>query len=182
MGSSDTVLLRRLGSDPGGEAMRTLYRMYGGELYGFACHQLGDRGQAEDLVQEVFTRVWRHAGDFDPERASFRTWLYRITRNAIVDQRRRAAVRPGPPPAEAPDEPAIEDREIETALLRWQVSAALGRLTPDHRQVIQLAYFESLTLREVAERTGLPLGTVKSRAFFALRNLRLAFDEMEAGP
>ena len=69
--------------------MRALYRTYGSELYGFAMSCLGDRGQAEELVQEVFTRVWRHAGSYDPEKASFRTWLYGIARNAIIDLKRR---------------------------------------------------------------------------------------------
>ena len=75
--------------------MRSLYRTYGGELYGFALNCLGDRGLAEEVVQDVFTRVWRHAESFDPGRASFRTWIYGITRNAIIDIERRRAVRPG---------------------------------------------------------------------------------------
>ena len=79
--------------------MRALYRLYGGELYGFSLNALGDRGAAEEIVQEVFLRAWRHAGRYDPRRAAVRTWLYQIARNAIIDSRRRAAVRPGLPHA-----------------------------------------------------------------------------------
>ena len=161
--------------------MRALYRTYGGELYGFSLKCLGDRGQAEELVQEVFTRVWRHADSFDPERASFRTWLYGIARNAIVDVKRRQSVRPALALHEPDEQPQV-DASFEHALLSWQVSAALERLTPDHRQVIRLAHFQGLTLREISEQTGIPLGTVKSRTSYALRALRLAFEEMEVEP
>jgi RNA polymerase sigma-70 factor (ECF subfamily) len=161
------------------DSMRALYRAYGPELYGFAVTALGDRGLAEELVQEVFTRVWRKADSYDPSRASFRTWLYGIARNAIIDQKRRASVRPALAAHEVDtDEQGGLDRSLEQALLRWQVSAALDRLTPEHRQVIRLAHFQGLTLREIADRTGIPLGTVKSRTSYALRGLRLALEEM----
>ena len=159
--------------------MRALYRTYGPELYGFAVSALGDRGLAEELVQEVFTRVWRKADSYDPDRASFRTWLYGIARNAIIDLKRRAAVRPALAAHDvADDERGETDASFEQTLLRWQVGAALERLTPEHRQVIGLAHFQGLTLREIAELTGIPLGTVKSRTSYALRGLRLALEEM----
>ena len=91
---TDAQLLARISSDATGEALRALYRAYAGELYGFALNALGDRGTAEEVVQEVFTRAWRHAEAYDPTRGSVRTWLYQIARHAIIDTRRRAAVRP----------------------------------------------------------------------------------------
>src|SRR3954452_11412284 len=91
---SDAQLMERLRGDATGEALRALYRAYSGELYGFALNSLGERGAAEEIVQEVFTRAWRHAGSYDPGRGSVRTWLYQITRHAIIDARRRASVRP----------------------------------------------------------------------------------------
>jgi RNA polymerase sigma-70 factor (ECF subfamily) len=173
------AMLKSLQTAGSEESMRALYRTYGPELYGFAVSALGDRGQAEELVQEVFTRVWRKADSFDPDRASFRTWLYGIARNAIIDQKRRASVRPALAAHEVDDdERGTADASFEQALLRWQVSAALERLTPEHRQVIRLAHFQGLTLREIAEVTGIPLGTVKSRTSYALRGLRLALEEM----
>src|ERR687884_1217469 len=114
------AMLKTLQINQTEDSMRALYRTYGSELYGFAVSALGDRGQAEELVQEVFTRVWRHAESFDPERASFRTWLYGIARNAIIDLKRRQAVRPAlAAHAETEDQqPAAEDNAFERALLR----------------------------------------------------------------
>src|ERR671926_293995 len=99
------ALLKSLQSARSEDTMRALYRTYGGELYGFALSYLGDRGHAEELVQDVFTRVWRHAHSFDPDKASFRTWLYGIARNAIIDLKRRQSVRPALAPQDASDEP-----------------------------------------------------------------------------
>jgi RNA polymerase sigma-70 factor, ECF subfamily len=179
--AEDAVLVDRLRSDETGEAMRALYRLYGGELYGFTLNALGDRGAAEEIVQEVFLRAWRHAGSYDRERAAVRTWLYQIARNAIIDSRRRAAVRPGLPQHEPLDE-REGGASLEQAMLGWQVAAALERLTPDHRQMIRMAQFRGLTMREIAAHTGLPLGTVKSRTWYALRSLRLVLEEMGVTP
>src|SRR5689334_25419205 len=88
------AMLKSLQTEQTEESMRALYRTYGSELYGFAVSALGDRGQAEELVQEVFTRVWRHAESYDPDKASCRTWLYGIARNAITDMKRRQSVPP----------------------------------------------------------------------------------------
>jgi RNA polymerase sigma-70 factor, ECF subfamily len=177
----ETALVRQLRHDPAGEAMRALYRAHGGELYGFAVNALGDSGRAEEVVQEVFTRAWQHAGRYDPARASVRTWLYGIARNAVIDARRRGAARPPLAPADAPER-ASEDPSLDEALLRWQVSAALQQLSPAHRQVVRLVHFQGLSVREAAHALGIPEGTVKSRTSYALRSLRLILDEMEAQP
>jgi RNA polymerase sigma-70 factor (ECF subfamily) len=131
-------------------------------------------------VQEVFTRAWRNADSYDPARGSVRTWLYQIARHAIIDMRRRAAVRP--PLARELDEPEAAGDAIEQAMLGWQVAAALERLTPEHRQMVRLAHFQGLSVREIAERCGLPPGTVKSRTWYALRSLRLVLEEMGVVP
>jgi RNA polymerase sigma-70 factor (ECF subfamily) len=93
--ATDAQLIERLRTDATGEALRELYRTYSGELFGFAYNALGERGVAEELVQEVFTRAWRHAERYDPERASVRTWLYQIARHAIIDARRSRCTSPG---------------------------------------------------------------------------------------
>jgi RNA polymerase sigma-70 factor, ECF subfamily len=179
MAPSDATLVERLPRDDSGDELRELYRRYSGQLFGFACNALGDRELAEEVVQDVFARAWRHADDYDRRRASVRTWLYTIARNRVVDARRRAAVRPEVAGAAEPESPAELDRTLEQAVLRWQVAAALARLSPEHREVIRLAHYGGLTLREIAERQGIPLGTVKSRTSYALRSLRLILDEME---
>jgi RNA polymerase sigma-70 factor, ECF subfamily len=178
---SDATLVERLPLDDSGDKLRELYRRYSGELYGFALNALTDRELAEEVVQDVFARAWRRAADYDPRRGSVRTWLYAITRNRIIDARRRAAVRPGLAQHEAEELPAELDSELEQAVLRWQMAAALTRLSPEHREVIRLAHYGGLTLREISERKGIPLGTVKSRTSYAMRTLRLILDEMEVG-
>ncbi|WP_249010582.1 RNA polymerase sigma factor [Conexibacter sp. DBS9H8] len=164
------------------EATRALYRTYGAELYGFAVRRLGDAGLAEELVQDVFTRAWHHSDRYEPARASVRTWLYAIARNALIDAERRRGRRPPVQPGEHPGDPADPDEPIETALLRHQIHLAVSRLTADHRQVIQLVHFRGLSLVEVAELTHLPVGTVKSRLHYASANLRLALQELEVLP
>ena len=144
---TDAQLLARISSDATGEALRALYRAYAGELYGFALNALGDRGTAEEVVQEVFTRAWRHAEAYDPTRGSVRTWLYQIARHAIIDTRRRAAVRPALALHEPRDEQDPEGLSIERAMLGWQVAGALEKLTPEHRQVIRLAHVQGLSVR-----------------------------------
>ncbi len=178
---TDALLLDRLATDESGDAMRALYRHYGGELFGFALNALGDRGAAEEIVQEVFLRAWRSAASYDPEKSAVRTWLFQITRHAIIDARRRASVRPALPRHEA-DTEAEGGPTLEQSMLGWQVAAALERLSPEHRQMIRMAQFRGLTMREIAEHTGLPVGTVKSRTWYALRSLRLVLEEMGVVP
>jgi RNA polymerase sigma-70 factor (ECF subfamily) len=179
---TDAQLMERLQVDATGDALRALYRTYAGELLGFALNALGERGAAEEIVQEVFTRAWRHADRYDPARGSVRTWLYQIARHAIIDSRRRAAVRPALAHAEPLLEPGTGGDAIEQAMLGWQVAAALERLTPEHRQMIRLAHFQGLSVREIADRCELPVGTVKSRTWYALRSLRLVLEEMGVVP
>ena len=182
MPPTDPELLERIEDDRTGESLRTLYRRYSDELYGFAYQALGDRGAADEVVQDVFTSVWRNAHTYDEGRGSFRTWVYRIARNAVIDKRRRRAVRPALSVyEETPDnEKGALDESIEQAALRWQVAAALARLTPEHREVVRLAHYGGMTMREIAEAKGLPIGTIKSRTWYAMRSLCLALDETEA--
>jgi RNA polymerase sigma-70 factor (ECF subfamily) len=185
MPTDEAQLMERLRSDSTGEALRTLYRAYAGELLGFALNALSDRETAEEIVQETFTRAWRHAERYEPARGSVRTWLYQIARNAIIDQRRRTSARPTIARG-AEDEDRLEDiaggPSVEQAMLGWQVAAALDRLTPEHRQVIRMAHVRGMSVREIAQACGLPEGTVKSRTWYALRSLRLVLDEMGVAP
>jgi RNA polymerase sigma-70 factor, ECF subfamily len=173
----DEILVRRIAS--GDErALSGLYDRYAGLVYGTGMRYLGDRETSEELVQDVFTSVWKNAAGFDPMRASFATWVYRITRNRATDliRRRKARVRT------IAGEPLFEPGEIDPSgeLSRnFDVAAALARLTPVHREVLVLAYFHGFSQREISDRTATPLGTVKSRTTAALRALRetMRFDE-----
>ncbi len=156
----------------GEEGARALYRAYGDELYRFALTRTRDPALAEEIVQDTILRAWRHEESFDPERASQRTWLFEIARNLTTDAYRRRRVRPvmvngtAVPESEQPGDPYNE------AVDRWQIESALARLRPEHREVIQLVHYEGLSLVQAAARAQVPVGTVKSRCFYALRSLR----------
>ena len=174
-GVEDQVLVRRVASGDQ-RALSALYDRYAGLIYGSGMRYLGDRGLAEDLVQDVFTSVWRNAAGFDPARASFSTWVYRITRNRATDliRRRKARVRT------VEGDPFFESGEEDpsgTLSRSFDVAAALSRLSPVHREVLVLAYFEGFSQSEISRHTDTPLGTVKSRTTAALRALHDILDE-----
>ncbi len=172
-GATDEALILRVAGSGDERALSELYDRYGGLIYGAGIRYLGDRTLAEDLVQDVFVSVWRHAASFDPSRAGFATWVYRITRNRATDlaRRRRARVRNVAPVAEgALPEPG--EGGTEEILHAFDVIGALSDLSPVHREVLVLAYFRGLSQREISHLTGTPLGTVKSRTTAALRAAR----------
>ena len=175
---SDEQLMSRLGGPELDAALSTLYDRYSRTVYGVGLKILGNRSLAEELVQDVFLKVWRSSHTFDPSRASFSTWLYRVTRSAAIDLYRKRASRVHPVPegesylATARD-PAEDPQEVvDESWLSWRVSRALEALDEPHREVIELAYFGGLSQREISERTGVPLGTVKSRTASAFKTLR----------
>lgn len=160
-------------------AMGELYDRYAGPLYGFARRRLRDPDLAEELVQRVMTKLWRLAGTYDGSRASVRTWVFMIARSAVIDLQRRNDNRT---PVVWSDDPPDTTDELDLLLRAEAVRAALERLSPPHREVLELAYFRGLTQRQVAATLGLPLGTIKSRTYYALKALRLACDELEVTP
>ena len=141
-------------------------------IYGTGTRYLGDRTLAEGLVQDVFLLVWRNAAGFDSSRASFATWVYRITRNRITDlvPRRRARVRTVAPVFEEAFSYAGDD--AEEIWRSFNVVGARSEFVPTQREVLVLAYFRGLSQREISDHTGVPLGTVKSRTTAALRATR----------
>jgi RNA polymerase sigma-70 factor, ECF subfamily len=165
----DEELIRRV-AEGDYLALSELYDRYSRPVYATGIRVLGDTSLAEDLVQDAFMSVWRAAGSFDPGRASFATWLYRIARNRAVDLNRRRRVRP----LSAGEEPLRSvsgGPEPEVGADGWDVARALSRIPDEHREVLTLAYFEGLSQREISRRTGIPLGTIKSRTTSALRRL-----------
>jgi RNA polymerase sigma-70 factor (ECF subfamily) len=159
-------------------AIAALYDRYGRTVFGVGLKILGDRSMAEELVQEVFLKVWRSSSTFDSARGSFSTWLYRVTRSVALDLYRKRArrVRPvsdGDPHLDsARDQSAGPQEVVDESWLSWRVSRALEVLDAPHREVIDLAYFSGLSQREISERTGVPLGTVKTRTASAYKSLR----------
>ena len=176
---SDEQLMDRLDSPELDSALSVLYDRYNRTVYGVGMKILGgDYSLAEELVQDVFLKVWRSSKTFDPSRAGFSTWLYRVTRSAAIDLYRKRAHKVHPvseresyldtvrDPSEGPQE------VVDESWLSWRVSRALEVLDTPHREVIELAYFGGLSQREISEQTGAPLGTVKSRTASAFKSLR----------
>jgi RNA polymerase sigma-70 factor, ECF subfamily len=160
--------------------LRAAHRAHAGELFRFALRRLGDRGAAEDVVQEVFLRAWRAAGTFDRSRVGLRAWLFAIARNVVVDFARRRAVRPVQPIAAETlvAMAGADDGFDDTAVTAWTVEEALHRLTDEHRTAIVETYLKGRSYTEVAAELGVPIGTVRTRVFYGLKSLRLAMEEM----
>lgn len=177
---ADEEILHTLRAGDSDHSMRVLLRTYGGAIYGFALKRLGDAGLAEEVVQEVMVRVWRSADSFDERRGSFRNWLYQIATNVVIDMHRRRGSRPVL--TELTGEPAAETGSLEEEMERWQLHMVIANLRPEHREVIALVHFEGLKLREAAEQLRIPVGTVKSRCYYALESLRIALEEQGLAP
>jgi RNA polymerase sigma-70 factor (ECF subfamily) len=163
------------------EGVRTVYAAHGAELYRFALRSLGDPGLAEEAVQETFLRAWQAADRFDERLGSLRTWLFAIVRNVVIDLSRARAARPAVHDTRgAPviDLGAFEESEIDRALAAWQVEEALRRLGDEHRIVLVEVHYKGRPYAEVAADLGIPVGTVKSRVFYALQAMRLALEEL----
>jgi RNA polymerase sigma-70 factor (ECF subfamily) len=177
-GLSDEQLMTNLDGPEVEGAISTLYERYSRTVFGVGIKILGDRSLAEELVQEVFLKVWRSSGTFDPSRGSFSTWLYRVTRSVALDLYRKRARRVRPVPdgamhiATTRDPSAGPQEVVDESWLSWRMSRALEMLDAPHREVIELAHFEGLSQREISERTGVPLGTVKTRTASAYKSLR----------
>ena len=156
-----------------GGAFAELYDRYRRAAYGLAVRVVKDGALAEDAVQEGFLAVWKSARTFDPSRAQPSTWILTLVHRRCVDlvrrqQRRRAE------PLEGIPEPAEDSTELraEVAFERERLAMALAQLSDGQRELLELAYFGGLTQSQLAERLGLPLGTIKSRMFTGLGRLR----------
>ncbi len=158
------------------EAISELWRAHGTALLRFALKlTLGNKQRAEDIVQEALLRAWRHPEVVGTGHNAIRPWLFTVTRRIAIDMwRARARF----------EEQVIDDRHlelpdsaerIEQAVTALDVRAALAKLSTEHRQVIVEMYYHGRSGPETAEVLGIPVGTVKSRAYYALRQLRHAF-------
>ncbi|GIW04702.1 MAG: DNA-directed RNA polymerase sigma-70 factor [Thermomicrobiales bacterium] len=170
-------------------ALAAFYDRYGRLAFALAFRVLGDRGAAEDVVQEAFLNVWKHADRYQRGRGSAQPWLMSIVHNAAVDRRRGRSGRAmselsldaangyaGWRVPEQDDPFLAAARNFDAALVRSLLSA----LPEEQREAIELAYFGGMSHHEIAERTGQPLGTVKSRLRLGLRKLREALSEHPA--
>lgn len=161
------------------EAMvRALYRQYGAPLMAFAVRLTGgDRRWAEDVVQETLVRAWRNLPELRTDSGSLMPWLATVARRVVIDDRRRAGTRPLDTVEDAGDRAAPVAAEDERLLREIVVTEAMMSLSPAHRQVLTETFLLDRTLQEAAEAIGVPVGTVKSRVYYAMRALRVALEE-----
>ena len=174
MVSSDDMLVSAIRSGDG-HAMTQLYERYSPIVYSVALRVLGDTGAAEDILQEVFMRLWRSPDTFDATRGSLPGWLAVITRNRAIDSLRKRR-----PEAEITDVVVSIEPDLAGAA-EWsrtleKIRATLGGMPLPQRSALEMAFFEGLTHTEIAEKTGEPLGTIKTRIRAGLLTLRKAFN------
>jgi RNA polymerase sigma-70 factor, ECF subfamily len=171
---TDGELIARVG-DGDANAFELLYRRYSRPVFALALRRLGDRGRAEDAVQETFASIWRSAESYRRERGPGAPWLYAVARNAIVDRRRTLGAPAAEAVEEASDEPGPDER-AEASWTAWRIHRALAELPEQERRLIELAYWGGLSQSEIAEFLDIPLGTVKTRTRSALSRLADALE------
>jgi len=154
-----------------------LYREYRNPLMSFVLRLTGgDRQQAEDVVQETMVRAWRQASSLDLGGESLMPWLATVARRIVIDERRRRLARPAETGDSMLEKASVAD-ETEDLLRKIAVSEAMKALSPAHREVLNETILRDRTVNQAAEVLGIPVGTVKSRVYYALRALRLVLDE-----
>jgi RNA polymerase sigma factor (sigma-70 family) len=176
------ALARRVAEGRDRMAFVELFDHFAPRLNGY-LQRLGlERGDAEDMVQEVMTVLWHKAHLFDPSKSSLATWVFRIARNRRIDAARRERSRVLDPdePMLMPTEPEAVDDELDARRRDERVRAALSVLPREQFELVQMAFFLGLSHSQIAERSGLPLGTVKSRIRLAFQRMRriLEADEL----
>jgi RNA polymerase sigma factor (sigma-70 family) len=166
------VHVQRIRDNGDKKAFAELYEHFAPRVKGFLINSGADNSMAEECAQEVMVTLWHKAHLFDPSRASVATWIFTIARNRKIDILRKQR-RPEPEdltwgPSEEPDQADVMALQQETEIL----SNALTSLPSAQRELIEQAYFGDMTHSEIAKKTGLPLGTIKSRIRLALERLR----------
>lgn len=169
---TDAVLLERIAIKDQ-QAMALLFDRHARLVYSIALRVLGDSGQAEDVMQEVFFQLWKAPGSFVGGRSSLPAWLAVVTRNRAVDVLRRRK------PSDPVEDVVLASKtnlasEVECNAMMEKVRLVLQGLPAEQQRSLEMAFFEGLTHSEIAERTGDPLGTVKTRIRSALMSLRKA--------
>ncbi|WP_149203138.1 sigma-70 family RNA polymerase sigma factor [Actinotalea subterranea] len=161
------------------DVMIALHAEHAQPLWGFVLRLTGgDRSRAEDVVQETFLRAWRSPQVLTGTSGGVRAWLFTVARHIVIDEWRSGRSRRELPTAEIPEPREPAGSATDDLLEGWLVADALARLSAEHRDVVVLCYYGGCSVAEAARRLGIPEGTVKSRTFYALRQLRLVLQEM----
>lgn len=155
------------------QALSTLYDAYGAALHGVILRVVQREELAQEVLQDTFVKIWRNAGSYDPAKSRPFTWMMNIARHAAIDMMRSAAVKyDGSIRSLDNTVYGAGHDEVRERIGDADVRDVLVRLRPEHRDLIDLAYYQGFSQQEIADRTGLPLGTVKSRTRAALLELR----------
>jgi RNA polymerase sigma-70 factor (ECF subfamily) len=174
-------LLRRVADRSDVEAFQQLYQSFGPRVKSYMMRQGADAETAEELAQETLLTVWRKAPLYAADKGSASTWIYTIARNLRIDRLRRET--PWQELPEGHDETASDDPTPDEAVSdqerQVRVRAALAQLPSDQHEVVALSYLEGLSHSEIADRLGLPLGTVKSRMRLAYQKIRETVEDLK---
>ncbi len=174
-GGGTAGLTRAAGDDV---MITELYRRYRGPLLLFVLRlTAGDRQQAEDIVQETMVRAWREARRLDLSGPSLMPWLATVARRIVIDEQRRKRVRPPEIGGAVADQAPVTDDETDNLLRKVLVAEALQALSTAHREVLNETILRDRTVNQAAEVLGIPVGTVKSRVYYALKALRVVLAE-----
>lgn len=160
------------------DAIERLYDRHSRTVFSYLVSKLGDRAAAEDVHQQVFAELWRRSRDYDPSRSKVFTWVMVIARSRATDHLRRAVPEPHEPSRAAAmvDERAGSEPTDEL-IERWRVAELLRRVPAEEAGMLRMRFYEGLSQREIAERTGTALGTVKMRMVQALDRMRTLIAE-----
>lgn len=170
-------LVERVAAQADRAAFARLFSYYAPRVKGYLLRLGLDAAQAEELTQEVMVAVWRKAATFDRTQASVATWIFRIARNRRIDLfRRERLALDAHDPALQPTPEAGPDGAAEAVEREARVRRAVAELSPDQRDLVREAFYEELSHSQIAEKTGLPLGTIKSRLRLAFAKLKLRLD------
>ena len=172
-------------------ALEVLYDRYSGVVYRLAFRMLKHREQSEEIVQEVFWRVWRRSASFERERGRVAQWIFGIAHNLCIDEMRRMRARPNPV-YDDENHPVIQqliDDQVDVPAAAWAseqrrvIVSALASLPSAQREAIELAYFGGLSHQEIADQLDRPLGTIKTRVRLGLQKLGsiLSLSGMQTG-